>query len=372
MLGLSTEKGSPITAHQAARVAGRRYALLALVFSFMLLASCKASPVVETFAAGLNQPRGLAFDAEGNLYVAEAGMIDADADTRSAPIISHSSRVLRFSPDGQRATVVDGLPFTNYAAAGDVGATDVLVLDGTLYVLTGEGYDDQLSRAVLSATRDGLPEPVANLFHFVEQTTTLDSSMGISTLASNPYAMIAAPDGHTVYVSDGASGRVFQVSLDGTIRVFVEVPNKPPLTGLTFGPDSQIYFAVFSALPLAPGNGAIWTADGSGKAAVVVPQLAMPIDVAFDNTGTMYVLEFTSRLNPDELYASDSGRLLRIAQDGTQTVVLDRLNYPTAMTFAPTGDLYISVSGAFGAPRQGAVLKVPCRELGAGESACPR
>lgn len=348
----------------------RRSISLGLLLGLTLLASCQIGSTAKIIATGLNQPRGIAFDAEGNLYVAEAGLIDLQADDRSTPIISHSSRVSRISPDGQRTTAVDGLPFTNYRAAGDVGASDVALLDGNLYVLTAEGYDDQLSRSVLRVLPQGRPTSVANIFHFVERSTTFDSTMGISTLGTNPHSMVAAPDGHALYVTDGAAGRVFQIRLDGTIRVLVELPNKPPVTGLTFGPDERIYFALFSALPLAVKNGAIWAVDLNGAAVVAISDRTLPIDVAFDRDGTMYVLEFTDRLDSDELYAAGGGRLLRLAEDGTLMVVLDRLNYPTAMTFGPAGDLYISVNGAFGEPGQGAILKAPCRMLGGSPAAC--
>lgn len=345
--------------------------IMALLIGVALLSSCKGDPVTEVFATGLNQPRGMTFDDAGNLYVAEAGMLDAQADNRSSPITNHSSQVTRISPDGQLTRVMDGLPFTHYAAAGDVGATDVAMLSDAVYVLTGEGYDDRLSRAMLRVAPDGSPELVANVFQFVEKTTPLDSAMGITTLASNPYSMVLAPDGDALYVTDGASGRVFHVTRDGAIRVFVELPNTPPLTGVTLGPDERIYFTLFSALPLARSNGAVWAADLSGRLDVAVPELTMPIDVGFDGADVMYVLEFSAGLTPDQFYAAASGRLLRVAQDGTQTVVLDRLNYPTAMTFSPVGDLYIAVSGAFSAPGQGAILKVPCHVLGTPDE-CPR
>jgi len=67
-----------------------------------------------------------------------------------------------------------------------------------------------------------------------------------------------------------------------------------------------------------------------------------------------------------------SGRCVsRIEHDGTRTVVLDRLNYPTAMVFSRAGDLYIAVNGAWSAPGQGTILKIACDALGA-PTTCPR
>jgi sugar lactone lactonase YvrE len=170
--------------------------------------------------------------------------------------------------------------------------------------------------------------------------------------------MAAAPDGSALYVSDGASGRVLRVTLDGHIRVFAELPNMPPLTGLAFGPDGKLYVTMFSTLPHTPGSGEIWSLDSDGKPSIAVRGLTMPIDVGFDAVGTMYVLEFSDGRQPNHPYAADNGRLLRIEPDGSAMVVLDRLNYPTAMVFSHSGDLYIAVSGAFATAGQGAILKI--------------
>jgi hypothetical protein len=46
---------------------------------------------------------------------------------------------------------------------------------------------------------------------------------------------------------------------------------------------------------------------------------------------------------PNQPFATGNGRLLRAQRNGSPTIVLDQLNYPTAMTFSHTGDLYIAV-----------------------------
>src|SRR5215208_3547927 len=208
---------------------GRCNALLALLSGLGLLSSCMARPAVEQFATGLSQPRGMAFDSAGNLFAAEAGVRDPDDAGRSQPEINHSSRVLRIDTRRHVTTAVDGLPYTRYASSGDVGASDVAVLNGALYVLTGEGYDDQLSRSVLRAMPNTPPQRVVSLLNFAIDTTPLDYQQIAGGVPTNPYAMAAAPDGSAIYVTDAASGRVLRVSLDGNVRVFAELPNMPPL-----------------------------------------------------------------------------------------------------------------------------------------------
>ncbi len=310
----------------------------------------------------------MAFDETGTLFVAEAGAVmPQEGEILSFPYINHSGRVSRITTDRHRDTIVEGLPFTHYISSGDIGATDVAVLGGSLYVLTGEGWDDRLSRAVLRITPDG-PEPVAGILNFALAQTPPDQLMRTGGVDANPYAMAVAPDGNALYVTDGAAGYVLRVTLDGDIAVFVELPDRPPLTGLAFGPDGRLYFTMFSSLPHTQGSGAIWAADLFGALAVAVTGLTMPIDVGFDASGAMYVLEFGDGRWREGPYPPGVGRLVRIAPNGARRIVLERLDHPTAMSFSRAGDLYISVGGAFTTPGEGAILKVPCSVLGAPET----
>jgi sugar lactone lactonase YvrE len=344
----------------------RHHATVALLAASLLLAACAprpASPTSEIYVSGLNQPRGMAFDAAGNLYVAEAGASDPAAAEVIQPETNHSARVVRVDPSRAMTAVLDGLPYTRYITSGDVGATDVGLIGGVLYVLTGEGYDEKLSRRVLRVIPSAPPQSVASFGDFALDTMPLEYQLSPGGAPSNPYAMAVAPDGGALYVTDGASGRVLRAALDGKISLFAELPDLPPLAGLAFGPDSKLYFTMFSTLPHAPGSGEIWSADPAGQLSRAAAGLTMPIDVAFDASGAMYVLEFGDGRQANQPYAGGSGRLLRVERDASRTIVLDQLDHPTAMAFAPSGDLYIAVGGAFSAPGQGAILRVQCAVL---------
>jgi sugar lactone lactonase YvrE len=336
---------------------------LMLLATLVLAAACTLRPAPRTFVTGLNQPRGMAFDENGNLYVAEVGVHNAPRVGEPSGNINYSGRILRISPDRQVTPTVEGLPYTYYPETGDSGAADVAWLGGALYVLTGEGYDDALSRAVLRLrpTDAGAPQPIASLLNFsLGMATSQELQMGI--VSSNPYAMVAGEHDAKLYVSDGASGRIFQITPEGDIRVFAEWPMMP-LAGMAFGPDGRLYVALFSLRPHTPGSGEVWAADTAGRLDLVVQGLTMPIDVGFDATGALYVLEFAHSQEPDQPYAPDSGRLLRIVAQGAPEVVLDRLNFPTALAFSPEGALYLAIGGAFTPAGRGAILLIPCRAL---------
>ena len=339
-----------------------------LLVAVGLLSECQARPAAtpsispEPFVVGLNLPRGLTFDEADNLIVVEAGTRAIDADDASPTYTNHSSRVLLVTPNRQITIVANGLPFAYLPALGTgVGATDVAVMAGARYVLTGEG-PDPLSRSVLRIAPGDLPTPIANISNFAAKGVSSDL-MNSGVIRANPYALVAAPDGSALYMTDGASGRVLRITLDGTIHTFAELPDSPPLAGLGFGPDGRLYFTAFSPLPHVPGSGAVWVADASGTVARVVAGLTMPIAVGFDASGAMLVLEFGDGRQSQRLYVAGVGRLLRIASNGRRTTLLDHLNYPTAMAFSHAGDLYIAVGGAFTEAGQGSVVKVSCLAL---------
>ncbi|MEN9933770.1 MAG: hypothetical protein RLZZ387_349 [Chloroflexota bacterium] len=332
-----------------------------LLLALLLAAACAAPPRLETVATGLSQPRGMVLAPSGDLIVAEAGAPDLEEE--AAPVsINESGRVSRVSSAGQVTPLVERLPFTHDVASGtDVGPADVALLGGTLYVLTAEGHAP-LSRMLLRVAPGEPPQQVASFLAFALNDNLFGKMMGGAGVQANPFGLAAAPDGSAFYVSDGASGRVLKVTLDGQITVFAEVPKMPPLTGLTFGPDGRLYVTVFSVLPHTPGTGALWAADMAGGFAPVAEGLTMPIDVGFDPKGALYVLEFGDGRSPREPYAGQ-GRLLRVGSGGERSVVLDRLDHPTSMLFSPGGDLFIALSGAFSGAGEGSIVRVRCEEL---------
>src|SRR5215813_14919859 len=105
---------------------------------------------VSVFATGLNNPRGLKFGPDGNLYVAEGGIGGLDSTEGCCeqvipPVGPYSgsvtgSRISKIDANGVRTTAVDNLPSSQIsAAAGGLisGAADVAFIGDTLYILLG-------------------------------------------------------------------------------------------------------------------------------------------------------------------------------------------------------------------------------------------
>jgi hypothetical protein len=138
--------------------------------------------------------------------------------------------------------VIENLPYVLYTESGvSVGPTGVAEMDGTLYLLTGEGYGD-LSRKLLQLGTYGPPQVVADFPKFAAQGKPLEY-ISPSSIEANPYAIIPDPANRRFLVTDGGSGQVLSAGLDGEIGVFSPTEDHPVVTGIAWGPDGLAYFA---------------------------------------------------------------------------------------------------------------------------------
>ena len=108
------------------------------------------------------------------------------------------------------------------------------------------------------------------------------------------------------------------------------------------------------ARPVMPGEEKVWSLARSGELAVVKGGFTTVLGLDFDSRGRMYVLEAS---HAPGFPTPGTGRVVRINADGTRTVIVDGLFFPTAMRFGPDNKLYISNKG-FGPPQPGEILQV--------------
>src|SRR5690349_6514467 len=86
----------------------------------LCVGAARAQPAVSVFADGLNNPRGLTFGPDGNLYVAEGGTggdlstTPADCEQVPSPVGPYTggftARISKINRAGTRTTVADHLP----------------------------------------------------------------------------------------------------------------------------------------------------------------------------------------------------------------------------------------------------------------------
>lgn len=338
--------------------------LLVLAMATLLVAGACGGGEAEHLQIidGLNEPRGLWLQADGTLCVAEAGRLAVGQEVEEGPTANRAGTgsVTCVDPEGRRQQIIDRLPYVLYNVTGvTTGPADLAEMEGDLYLLTGEG-EGIFARKILRLTGPGNPpEVVADFLAFAE--TAEPDLFDEVTVFSNPYSMIPDPEQQRFLVSDGASGWVLAVDLDGGIQVFSEVEGHEVLTGIIRGPDGAPYVTSFSQLPHSTGDGALLRLHPDGTFDVALDGLTTPIDVAFDGQGRLYVLEFLDGTETDHPYQGKTGRLLRFAttsagwQDGQ--VLIDRLPFPTALLIDAEDRIYVSIRGAFSPPESGVVVR---------------
>lgn len=340
----------------------RRWGFGWVLAILLVVAACGSSdPGYRVVLGGLNEPRGLAMRTDGSLCVAEAGRLAEGqtaqegstanrADTGSASCVSTGEIQER---------IVERLPYVFYNGTGvTTGPADVAELDGELYLITGEGQGPLARKLLRVSDVTAPPEVVADLLSFSSRTEP-DILPRIDF--SNPFAMIPDSSGESFLVTDGATGLVLKVSLDGAVQMYSEVEGHEVLTGIVRGPDDLVYVSSFSELPHAEGDGAVVRINPDGSSAVAADNLTTPIDLAFDSSGFLYVLEFTETTDADDPYRGTTGRLIRLDSEGQGwvlgQVLVQGLPFPTALLIDNEDRIYISVRGAFSSPSSGLVLR---------------
>src|ERR1700687_3470395 len=138
---------------------------------------------VTVFATGLNNPRGLKFGPDGDLYVAEGGIGGSDSTggqcVQVVPPVgpytgsNTGARISRIDEYGNRTTVIDNLHSSQTSAAmGSLisGVADVAFIDHRLFaILAGAGCShgvSSLPNAVIRVKTNGRFDLIANLSEF--------------------------------------------------------------------------------------------------------------------------------------------------------------------------------------------------------------
>lgn len=351
----------------------------ALVLMTVSPARAQAGP--EVIADGLNNPRGLSFSPDGDLYVAEAGTGGSGpcfVGPEGPTCYGHSGSVTRVDRHGQ-ARVLTGLPSIAQETTGGfgIGPSDVSFRGrGGMYVTVGLGLDLDFSKTlpaladmgelVRARLSQGDWTTQADLAEFEDAANPTGDEENV-----NPNSVLALPAGQVV--ADAGANDLLRVAANGSVSVLATFPNRlveaPPFLGLppgtqipmdavptsvAEGPDGALYVGQLTGFPFPVGGANVYRVVPGQLPQVYASGFTNIIDLTFDEDGTLYVLEiFENGL----LSGDPTGALIRVHGDGTQHVVMsDGLITPGGLALRD-GAAYVSNCGTCAGG--GEVLRIP-------------
>jgi trimeric autotransporter adhesin len=251
--------------------------------------------------ASLNAPHDLAFDAEGNLLIAD----------------TFNHRIRRIDRQGVITTVAGSgnAPYTGYGAPAPkdtLNNPQGVAVDGAGNILIADTYNRVVRRLDRGGTLTVIAGSVAGL--------SGDGGPATEAQLNMPMAVTVGSDGG-VYVSDAANSRVRRVKADGGIQT---------LAG--FGGGEGL-------------GGAGFVGDG-GPAEKA--KLFTPADVKFDTAGNLYI----SDSGNNRIRVVRGGVITTIAGTGSagfsgdgKEAVAAELNTPQKIAIAKDGSVFIADRG---------------------------
>jgi len=330
-------------------------------------------------ASGLNNPRGIAFDNRGNLYVAEAGTTDGNISTEGTcqqdPMVSHSGHTGRISKivNGAPLPVIQGLPSSHHIAANDItvfGINDIAFVGPKLYGLLnagcGHGVPDVPASVI--AVDDGQYQVVADLSAF--RAAYPPAHLGRDVEPDGDwYSMIAV--GGVLFSVDANGGQLVSIKpgsgkIDRVIDISATQGHIVPTAVTEF--EGDFYIGNLQTFPAVAGGSKIFRTRRNADQGldVVATGFTAILGTDVDKQGRGYVLEsFACLAAPGAFppcvpgpWAAGTGRVTRLNLDGSRDVIATGLTFPSSIRFGPDGALYISNKSYNMPAGAGEILKV--------------
>ena len=303
---------------------------------------------LSVVADGLDNPRNLDWDKDGNAYVTLSGRGgDGNGGVNCIPSPSaqyiplcsgNTGSVVKIAPDGTKTNFIDNLTSIALVPSGEqaAGPADFKFdSQGNAYLLTGVAGDPTSRDTVLQAPDLGKLYRVdlgsgalTTLADFADYEAK--NNVDGSDLISNPYAFTIK--GNTAYVVDGGANVIYSVGLDGSgIKNAAALPQQ-------LIPTNQLEFPTLPEGVVDPTGGA---APPPGFAiadnGLPVSQQSIPTAITVAPDGSLTLAEYTYFPYPE-----NKARIYSVNPDSLEATVIDTgFTQLTGATYDSEGNLYV-------------------------------
>ncbi|MEB3196762.1 MAG: NHL repeat-containing protein [Candidatus Sericytochromatia bacterium] len=299
---------------------------------------------------------GFAGFADGNSKVEQFGSpTDVAVDASGALYVSEANRIRILNPDGTLRALAGGGPGTNdgTGSAAQFALAFRIALDsaGNLFV------SDANNNRIRKVTPAGVVTTLAG------SSNGFAEGQGSAARFSSPYGVAVDASG-TVYVADRSNYRIRKVSPDGLVTTFAGSGSSTHAdgqgasagfsspSGLAFDASGTLYVAESSRVRKVSPSGLVSTLAGSGSWGAsdgvgVAASFKNLSDIAVDASGVVYVADYDPsrirRIQPDGTVSTLAGGTPVGFADGIGAVA--RFNNLAGIGIDVSGTLYVADSG---------------------------
>ncbi|MGH2558635.1 MAG: ScyD/ScyE family protein [Thermomicrobiales bacterium] len=325
---------------------------------------------ITVAAGGLNNPRGVAWDASGALYVAAAGLGGENPATGTpipppiGPFMGGPTASVSRIDNGCPIVVAGDLPSAIDATMGVIGASDVAFLDDQLYVVVAGGGESHgnpdTPNGVYAVNDDGSTTLVADLSAWVGENPVANVPPGDFDPEGNFFAMVAAPDGSALWIAESNNEQIISVTPDGAVSRMADlsITDQVP-TAIAAAPDGGMYVGFLSGAPFPDGAAKVVEVAPDGTMTDVWTNLTTVTGLVVDADGTLWASQMsTGNTAEPPFLVPGSGTIVRQTGPDTAEEIVTGLLFPVSLDVGPDGALYTSVPALGAQPGGGLVLRI--------------